>query len=86
MHITQCEADQLLAQDLKRFEKTVTDMITVPLDQCEFDALVSFMPFNTGAGALQESTLRKRLNRGDPKSAVFAEELPRWVNGANASA
>ena len=82
MHITQAEADRLLAGDLKRFEKTVTDLITVPLDQCEFDALVSFT-FNTGSGALQESTLRKRLNKGDPKSAVFAEELPRWVNGAN---
>ena len=82
MHITQAEADRLLAGDLKRFEKAVTDLITVPLDQCEFDALVSFA-FNTGSGALQESTLRKRLNKGDPKSAVFAEELPRWVNGAN---
>ena len=82
LHITQTSADELLAKDLERFEKAVTDLITVPLDQCEFDALVSFA-FNTGSGALQESTLRKRLNRGDPKSAVFAEELIRWVNGAN---
>ena len=82
MHITQAEADRLLAEDLQRFEKTVTDMITVPLDQCEFDSLVSFA-FNTGAGALQESTLRRRLNAGESKPKVFAEELPRWVNGAN---
>ena len=82
MHITQTEADRLLAQDLERFEKAVADLITVPLDQCELDALISFT-FNTGVGALQESTLRKRLNKGDPKSAVFAEELPRWVNGAS---
>ena len=29
---------RLLAGDLKRFEKAVTDLITVPLDQCEFDS------------------------------------------------
>ena len=77
---TQCDA--LLAKDLERFEKAVTDLITVPLDQCEFDALISFS-FNCGAGALQESTLRKRLNRGEDKPTVFAEELIKWVNGAN---
>ena len=82
LHITQTSADELLATDLQRFEKAVTDLITVPLDQCEFDSLISFS-FNCGSGALQESTLRKRLNKGDPKSAVFAEELPRWVQGAN---
>ena len=82
MHITQAEADRLLAEDLQRFEKAVTDMITAPLDQCEFDSLVSFA-FNTGAGALQESTLRRRLNAGESKPKVFAEELPRWVNGPN---
>ena len=80
---TQTSADELLATDLQRFEKAVTDLITVPLDQYEFDALVSFA-FNCGAGALQESTLRKRLNKGDPKSAVFAEELPRWTSGGMA--
>ena len=77
---TQC--DELLAKDLERFEKVVTDLITVPLDQCEFDSLISFS-FNCGAGALQESTLRRRLNAGESKPKVFAEELPRWVNGAN---
>ena len=82
MTITQAEADRLLAQDLERFETAVTEMITVPLTQCEFDALVSFS-FNCGAGALQESTLRKRLNRGEDKPTVFAEELIKWVNGAN---
>ena len=79
MHITQSTADQLLAQDLERFEKAVVDLINVPLDQCEFDSLVSFA-FNCGAGALSESTLRRRLNAGEEKARVFAEELPRWTN------
>ena len=80
MMITQSEADQLLAQDVERFEKAVTELISVPLKQQEFDALVSFA-FNCGAGALGESTLRRRLNAGEEKPKVFAEELPRWDNG-----
>lgn len=83
MHITQAEADQLLANDVQRFEKAVADQINVPLDQCEFDALVSFA-FNCGAGALSESTLRRRLNAGEEKPKVFAEELPRWTSGGMA--
>ena len=81
--VSQPVADQLLRDDLDRFEKAVITNIDVPLDQCEFDALVSFS-FNCGAGALQESTLRKRLNRGEDKPTVFAEELPRWTSGGMA--
>ena len=83
MVITQSEADRLLQQDVQRFEKAVIDQINVPLDQCEFDALVSFA-FNCGAGALSESTLRRRLNAGEEKPKVFAEELPRWTSGGMA--
>ena len=81
--ITQAVANQLLRDDLDRFEKAVIANIDVPLDQFEFDALVSFS-YNCGAGALQESTLRRRLNRGENKATVFAEELPRWTSGGMA--
>ena len=81
--ITQAVANELLRDDLDRFEKAVITNIDVALDQCEFDALVSFS-YNCGAGALQESTLRKRLNRGENKPTVFAEELPRWTSGGMA--
>ena len=81
--ITQAEADNLLRQDVNRFEKAVVDLISVPLDQCEFDALVSFS-FNCGEGALAESTLRRRLNAGENKPKVFSEELPRWTSGGMA--
>ena len=73
----------MLRDDLDRFEKAVITNIDVALDQCEFDALVSFS-YNCGTGALQESTLRKRLNRGEDKPTVFAEELPRWTSGGMA--
>lgn len=79
MTITQAEADALLLKDVARFEKGVDDLISVPLKQCQFDALVSFA-FNCGNGALEESTLRKRLNAGEDPNTVAKEELPRWTN------
>lgn len=75
------EAEQLLVKDLERFEDAVERLITVPLTQNEFDALVSFT-FNVGEGALRDSTLRKRLNAGGG-SEVFEEELPRWNKGGS---
>ena len=77
--ITQAEAEALLLKDLARFEKGVNELITVPLQQCQFDALVSFA-FNCGNTALQESTLRRRLNAGEDPNTVAKAELPRWTN------
>ena len=47
MHITEEEAEQLLKDDLVRFEKCVNDLVKVDINQNEFDALVSFS-FNLG--------------------------------------
>ena len=47
----------------------VARLITVPLKQCEFDALVSFS-FNLGLGTLQRSSVRSKLNRGDKEGAM----------------
>ena len=80
--ITEEDATVMLRVDLNRFEDAVRRLIIVPLKQCEFDALVSFA-YNCGEGALQHSTLRRRLNSGDEKATVFKEELPKWVNGNN---
>lgn len=77
--ITQTEADALLLKDLVRFEAGVHELISVPLTQSQFDALVSFA-FNCGNGALEESTLRRRLNAGEDPNTVAKEELPRWTN------
>lgn len=80
--ISVSDAEQLLSMDLERFERAVSRLITVALAQNEFDALVSFA-FNVGIGALEDSTLRKRLNAGEPKAKVFKEELPRWNKGGS---
>ena len=73
--ISQQAADSLLASDVARFEQAVGRLVLVPVNQYQFDALVSFA-FNLGAGALGMSTLLKRLNAGDYKGA--AAEFGRW--------
>jgi lysozyme len=72
---SQEEVDGLLRFDLSRFERGVSQYITVPLTQGMFDGLVSFS-FNVGLGTLQRSTLRQKLNRGDKAGA--AEELMKY--------
>ena len=49
----------------------------VELNQQQFDALICFS-FNLGAGALQLSTLRRKVLRGYFEGV--ADELPRWVH------
>ena len=51
-------------------------LIRVPLEDSRFDALGSFT-FNLGAGALQRSTLRRKVNRQE--HAAVPAEFGRWV-------
>jgi lysozyme len=75
LKISQDKADQLLRNDTKRFEKSVNELVSVPMTQGMFDALVSFA-YNLGAGSLKSSTLLKKLNDGDKDGA--AEEFLKW--------
>lgn len=77
---SQEEVDNLLKKDLRRFELGVLRYITVPLKQCEFDALVSFS-FNLGLGTLQRSSVRSKLNRGEKEAAMDTLLLYRRAGG-----
>lgn len=75
MVITKGQAEDLLKQDVSRFEKGVNDLVKVPLTQNQFDSLVSFS-FNLGLGNLKSSTLLRKLNASDYSGA--ANEFLRW--------
>ena len=68
-------AENILRADLRIAEIAVVRLIGVTLAQHQFDALVSFT-YNLGAGRLQMSRLRARINRGERDVAA---EFTRWV-------
>ena len=73
--ITDAQIEDLLAQDVVRFEDAVNDLVTVYLTQYQFDALVSFS-FNVGVGAFEKSTLLKVLNQKLYEN--IPAQLARW--------
>ncbi|MGL4407393.1 MAG: lysozyme [Zoogloea sp.] len=73
--ITQAQAEQLLKQDLARFEQGVSQLVRVSLNDNQFAALVSFS-YNLGLGNLRNSTLLRLLNQGDYAGAAL--QFPRW--------
>jgi lysozyme len=77
--ITKDEAEKLLLSELEDFSAKILPSITTNLNQNELDSLVSFS-YNVGVSAFKNSTLLKKLNKGD-KSGAAAEFL-KW-NKAN---
>lgn len=77
-HWTEAEATERLAAEIAKFERAVDQLVTVPLNQNQFDALVSFA-YNCGSGALEKSTLLKKTNSGNFEAA--AREFPKWNKG-----
>lgn len=69
------QAKAYFKHDLAKFEKTVNESVTVPLTQNQFDALVS-LTYNIGSGAFNNSTLLKKLNKGDYQGA--ADQFLAW--------
>ena len=81
--ITQEQAEAWLEQDAAEAAGAVERLLSgVALTPRQRDALISFC-FNVGAGALERSTLRKRLLAGEAPTVVIAQELPRWHKGPN---
>lgn len=78
--ITQIVAESFLKHSLSTYEKAVDSFCRDDISQSQFDALVSFA-YNLGTGALQKSTLIKKVN-ANPKDVTIADEFMKW-NKAN---
>lgn len=70
------KAEALLRADIALAARSVARLVHVPLTQGQFDALTDFT-FNLGGAALQRSTLRAKLNRGEYEAVP--DQLRRWV-------
>ena len=75
MTITQEAVDSLLSSGVMQYERGVTSLLKVTVNQNQFDALVDFA-YNLGVNALAGSTLLKKLNARDFAGA--ADEFPKW--------
>ena len=76
--ITNAEAEQILERDMVQYEDGVRKFVKVELTQNQFDALVDFA-YNAGVGALQKSTLLKKVNAG--KFDEVPAEFMKWTKG-----
>jgi lysozyme len=83
MTITRDQAEAMLMKDLAAADKEIARVVKVPLEQHEYDALVSF-EFNTGGlmlmtrkGTEYPSQVLRALNAGSKAEA--ADHLLDWV-------
>lgn len=74
--ITKEQAEIYFKNDIAIHENNVSKLVKVPLNQNQFDALVSF-EYNIGYGQFSSSTLLKLLNQKKYNEA--AEQFGRWV-------
>jgi lysozyme len=78
MIVTEAEGCAMFYRELAKFEDAVTRLVTVPLNQNEYDSLVSFA-YNCGEGALARSSILKQLNAGNREAAARGFAL--WNRG-----
>ena len=78
---TKEQAEMFLKNDLEKFESGVRKLVTVPIKQNQFDALVCFA-YNVGLGALGKSTLLKKINI-NPNSDEIESEFMKWSFAKN---
>ncbi len=72
------QANTFFQHDLRRFQNTVNQTVSVVLSQNQFDALVS-LSYNIGQHAFKNSTLLKYLNAGNYQAA--ADQFLVWNKG-----
>lgn len=78
IEITRDAAEEILKKDMVQYEEGVRKYVKVDLTQGQFDALVDFA-YNAGVGALQKSTLLKKVNA--EKFDEVPAEFMKWTKG-----
>lgn len=75
--ITEAKASELLLAVLTKYEDAVNRYAQKPINQNQFDALVSFT-YNLGMENLRSSTLLKKVN-SNPLDATIKDEFLKWT-------
>ena len=77
--VSQSKADTMLRDTVQQFAARLHKIIpaTANYGGNQQAALISWM-YNVGATAVQDSTLARRLNAGEPGTIVIPQELPKW--------
>lgn len=75
--ITQTQAEELLKSTLAFFAFKVQPLVTSPVNENQFGALVSFA-YNVGVTALTNSTLLRKVNL-NPHDPSIGLEFMRWT-------
>lgn len=77
--VTLEKAEQLLSEDTAAIAVAVNKDVTAPINQNQFDALVSFT-YNEGVGSLASSTLLKKIDGGLYNDVdTISTEFRKWV-------
>ncbi|WP_375207765.1 lysozyme [Hyphococcus sp.] len=69
MTITEQEAEQLLREDVRASEDTVRRLVTVPVNENQFSAMVS-LAYNLGESGFSRTAVLERINAGDYDGAA----------------
>lgn len=81
--ISQALADELLRAEILRIADRLHQLIPAsPHWGGNQQAAIISWAYNVGLGAVEDSTLRRRINAGEAAPVVVREELPRWRYGA----
>jgi GH24 family phage-related lysozyme (muramidase) len=74
--LNELQADALLVSDIQKFCQHINPLITISLNQNQYDAIISLC-YNIGLSAFEKSSLRTFLNAGNIPQA--SEQFDKWI-------